>query len=180
MKGKMKDDLQASLDKFDVASPIVINMDNTIIGGHQRYFILKDKGVQIVDVRVPSRQLSKREEKELNLRLNKNIGEFALDSLSFFDEELLQEVGFDDAELEDIFDKASGMDSPPEPEVEFSEELLLEHNYVILYFDNPLDWQVAVDKFGLKKVKDFSTRKAQSKGVGRVVRGADWLDKIHA
>ena len=66
----------------------------------------------------------------------------------------------------------------PEPEVEFAEELMLEHNYIVLYFDNPLDWEVAKDKFGLKKVKDLVERKGHEMGIGRVLKGAEWLGRI--
>ena len=61
------------------------------------------------------------------------------------------------------------------PEVEFTDELLLEHNYIILYFDNPLDWEVAKDKFGLKIKKDLKERKSQPTGIGRVVNGKEFL-----
>ena len=42
-------------------------------------------------------------EKELNVRLNKNTGEFDLDLLAQFDESFLQDVGFNSEELDDIF-----------------------------------------------------------------------------
>jgi DNA modification methylase len=56
-----------------------------------------------VDVRVPDRKLNKKEERELNLRLNKNIGEWDLEMLSAFGEEMLKDVGFSDDELDKIF-----------------------------------------------------------------------------
>ena len=62
------------------------------------------------------------------------------------------------------------------PEVEFAQELLLEHNYIILYFDNPLDWEVAKEKFGLKPARSADpAEKCQKIGIGRVLRGADFL-----
>ena len=66
--------LTTSLERFNLADPIVINNDNKIIGGHQRIAIYKLHGKHEVDVdvRVPSRKLTPEEEKELNLRLNKN------------------------------------------------------------------------------------------------------------
>ena len=39
----IRDDLLVSLDKFSLADPILINTDGTIIGGHQRYYILKNQ-----------------------------------------------------------------------------------------------------------------------------------------
>lgn len=95
-----KEQLDKSLSKFGVAEPIVINTNNTVIGGHQRLKLLKAQGITIVDVSIPDRQLTEDEEKEMNLRLNKNLGEFDFDLLANnFEAEMLQEVGFGDDEL---------------------------------------------------------------------------------
>ena len=100
-------DLAISLERFNLADPIIINTNSHVIGGHFRIKILREKtknnGNFMVDVRVPSRQLTAHEEKELNLRLNKNLGRFNFDMLANFDEQLLKEVGFRDSELESIF-----------------------------------------------------------------------------
>src|SRR3990167_818749 len=96
--------LTKSLDKFSLADPIIINKNNTVIGGHFRYFILNKKGVSDVDVRVPSRLLTDKEEKELNIRLNKNLGEWDLDMLYDFGEDMLTDIGFDSLELDKIFE----------------------------------------------------------------------------
>ncbi len=100
---KQERDLGESLDRFDLADPIVINADNTIIGGHQRVRVLSGRGVAEVDVRVPDRQLNEAEERELNLRLNKNLGEWDWEKLSAFDEDMLKGVGFTSDELDRIF-----------------------------------------------------------------------------
>lgn len=102
---KQAADLGVSLDRFGLAEPIVINLNNTIIGGHQRVFILRQRGVEDVDVMVPSRLLTEDEEKELNLRLNKNVGEFDIEKLAAFSSDLLSDVGFTPDELQNIFDK---------------------------------------------------------------------------
>lgn len=104
MSERQVEDLGKSLARFGLAEPIVINLNNTIIGGHQRINVLKGQGVEDVDVMVPDRLLSPEEEKELNLRLNKNIGAFDLDALSHFDASLLGDVGFTSDELSNIFD----------------------------------------------------------------------------
>jgi DNA modification methylase len=100
---KQEKDLGESLERFDLCDPIVINLDGTIIGGHQRIRVLKSRGVLEVDVRVPDRQLSEAEEKELNLRLNKNLGEWDLELLASFDADMLKDVGFNSEELDKIF-----------------------------------------------------------------------------
>jgi len=114
---KQAKDLDASLERFNLADPIIINADNKIIGGHQRINILKRRGAVEVDVRVPSRQLTEHEEKELNLRLNKNLGEWDFDLLADFDQEMLLDVGFDSAELDKMFqlEPDAKDDEVPEP-----------------------------------------------------------------
>ncbi|HET54362.1 MAG TPA: hypothetical protein ENN33_03990 [Ignavibacteria bacterium] len=93
---KQEIDLGNSLKKFNLAVPLIINTDNTIIGGHFRYNILSKKDLnQKVDVRIPNRKLTKEEIKELNLRLNKNLGDWDFDLLmNNFEANLLESVGF--------------------------------------------------------------------------------------
>ena len=100
---KQAADLSKSLERFNLADPIVINADNKIIGGHQRINIMKKAGDIEIDVRVPSRQLTDHEEKELNIRLNRNLGQWDFDALANFDEELLKDIGFESDELDRIF-----------------------------------------------------------------------------
>ena len=71
------------------------------------------------------------------------------------------------------------------PEVEFTEVLGEEHNYLVLYFDNEVDWLQAESLFDIHTVKALSTRKdgkltksMEKRGVGRVLNGAKALQKI--
>ena len=100
---KDKDDLNKSLEKFNVADPLIINTNNRIIGGHFRHRIMKERGIVEVDVRVPNRELTEDEEKELNLRLNKNLGQWDWDALANFDEEMLKDIGFTEEEMMENF-----------------------------------------------------------------------------
>lgn len=97
--------LDASLEKFDLVEIPAINTDNKLVAGHQRVMrlLLKGRGEELVDVRVPSRELSQEEFKEYNLRSNKNTGEWDEDLLAGFDPALLAEVGFESKELDRIF-----------------------------------------------------------------------------
>lgn len=91
--------LGESLGRFGLADPIVVNRSGAVIGGHQRLKVLADAGVETVDVRVPDRDLSPEEEQELNLRLNKNGGEWDPDLLAdHYQPDLLNQVGFVEAE----------------------------------------------------------------------------------
>jgi len=171
--------LKTSIERFGIVDPIIANKaearKNIIIGGHFRLRVAISMGfkqVPVVYLDIPD---IKREQ-ELNLRLNKNLGEWDIELLAGIDEELLKDVGFSDREIEEAYDMEAQNNTVPE--VEFTKELLLEHNYVVLYFDNPLDWEVAKEKFQLKEVKDLIPRKGQPKGIGRVVNGKDWLNRI--
>ncbi len=97
------EDLDRSLERFDVAEPLVINTNGEVIGGNFRLSRLKEKGVDEVDVRVPDRKLNRKEAEELNLRLNKNQGRWDFDVLANFGEDLLKDVGFESDELDQVF-----------------------------------------------------------------------------
>lgn len=111
--------LKESVLRFGLVDPILANnatdRKNIVIGGHFRLEVCKELGfttVPVVYVNIPD--LAK--EKELNIRLNKNTGEFDLDLLAEFDETFLQDIGFDSEDLDDIF-----------PTEEIIEQFNLEH-----------------------------------------------------
>jgi hypothetical protein len=123
---KQAKDLKSSLQKFGIADPIIINTDNGIIGGHQRKKILEtllgyDPDYEI-DVRVPDRELGIDEARELNVRLNKNVGEFDFDILANnFELDDLLEWGFEKSELDlDLWQPAIDGETDEEPEAEES------------------------------------------------------------
>lgn len=110
MSAKARADLAESMDKFGMADPLIINTNGTIIGGHQRFSILKDRGVDEVDVMVPESVLDEKMEKELNLRLNQNRGEFDLGLLAAFDPAMLITAGFDGDMVDTLFELQSHED----------------------------------------------------------------------
>ena len=64
-------------------------------------------------------------------------------------------------------------------EVQFAAELLESHNYVVLYFDNDLDWNAARTKLGIETVRaPDATETYDRRGIGRILRGADILRMI--
>lgn len=101
---KQRADLTASIRQFSEVEPVVVNIDGTIIGGHQRAKIYADLGIEEIDVRVPSRKLDPDEERALNLRLNKNTGEWDWKKLGGFDQRMLAEVGFSRDEIAFSYD----------------------------------------------------------------------------
>lgn len=101
---EQKKQLQKSIEKFNLVEPPAIDTDGVILSGHQRIKVMQDIGWgdQEIDVRVPNRKLTTKEVDEINLRMNKNRGEFDFNLLKEFDKSLLAEVGFDE-DLDDIF-----------------------------------------------------------------------------
>lgn len=103
-----KDQLKESLKRFGLVDPFVVNSAperlNIIIGGQFRWTVAKELGFETVPVcYVNIADLEK--EKELNIRLNKNLGEFDFSLLSQFDEEFLKDTGFESEELDIIFEE---------------------------------------------------------------------------
>ena len=102
LKENQYKDLKTSIEKFGMVQPLVVNShkkrSNVIIGGHQRYIICNVLGISKVPVIWV--KLNEKEEKELNIRLNKNTGEFDFDALAnYFDTDELLEWGFQGWEL---------------------------------------------------------------------------------
>ena len=94
---KQYKDLKESIEKFDLVDPIIINKDFTVIGGHQRLKVCKDLKHTEIDCVVLD--LTKEEERELNIRLNKSGGEWDFDLLSNFEIEELKDWGFKEIDL---------------------------------------------------------------------------------
>lgn len=101
--------IKKSITKFGFVEPIIVNADMTIIGGHQRYTVLKDLGNTEVDCVVVD--VDKTKEKALNVALNKISGEWNFELLSKLLDDLQQEnyniefTGFDLSEVEKLWDE---------------------------------------------------------------------------
>ena len=104
------DKIRRSITEFGLVEPLVWNeATGTLVGGHQRLKILKDRGDTEVEVSVVNIDDLKRE-KALNIALNKVQGDWNLPSLK----ELLVDLndgqfdltltGFDEAELQRMID----------------------------------------------------------------------------
>ena len=96
---KQYKDLKESIEKFTLCDPIIVNQNgNVVIGGHQRLKVCKELKYDKVDCVILD--LTKEEERELNIRLNKSGGEFDLDILANEVEiEELKDWGFKEIDL---------------------------------------------------------------------------------
>lgn len=110
---KEKEDLKRSIDSFGAVEPGVINIgkrNNILIGGHGRREIYLEMGREEMQVMVPDRELTADEEKELNLRLNKNVGSWDHEKLAELGIDILLEVGFGEEELAGSWDDVDVID----------------------------------------------------------------------
>jgi DNA modification methylase len=100
--------LKESIKRYGLVDPLLVNgateRKGIIIGGHFRFSVIQEMGfkeVPVVYINIPDIE----KEKELNIRLNKNTGEFDFDILAQFDENFLKDIGFDSEELDSIFEE---------------------------------------------------------------------------
>lgn len=121
--------LKRSIEEFGYVEPVILNKSSgyTIVGGHQRYKVLKHLGHTEVDCVIV--ELDQQKEKALNIALNKISGSWDEGLLSALLKDLeqsgfdLEITGFDMAEVKDIFGSGSIENAH---EDDFDEEKALE------------------------------------------------------
>ena len=160
---KQYEDLKASLEKFGLVDPIIINSDNTVIGGHQRLKIVRELGAsEVPTVRV---NLSKEDERELNIRLNKNTGEFDLDILANnFNVDELKDWGFKDIEFGFNIDKLID-DAEEDEEIEIPQSVQIEppKEYILIMAEpNSVEWEELKEDLKLKMVRRGGYKKGSA------------------
>lgn len=172
-----------SISKFGFKVPIVIDKNGVIVCGHTRYKAAKRLGMETVPC-IMADDLSDEQIRAYRLADNK-VAEFSQWDFDLLGEELEKLLDFDMASLGFFEDEDEADEEEQEeitPEVEFTEVLEEENNYIVLFFDNAIDWLQAETLFDLKTVKGLSTRQDGTgeppQGIGRVLNGRKALSKI--
>ena len=174
-----------SIQQFGIKQPLVIDENGVIVVGHTRFEAAKRLGYTTVPCVIAS-DLSEDEINAYRLADNKT-NEYAQWDVELLDKELasilsvdMEMFGFD---LK--MDEEAKKKEEEKGEVPFTEVLGEEHNYIVLYFDNEVDWLQVQSLLDLGEVKNLSTRKdgvvkpnMQRKGIGRVLRGNVALEKL--
>lgn len=163
---------------------VAIDREGNVVEGHGRILAAKKAGL----TQVPTICLDDMTEEQIKAwRLIENkTAESSYDEamISKEIEELLQSdidmeaFGFSVDILEDETIEV-------EPDVPFTEILNEENNYIVLKFNNKIDWLNAMGLFGIEKAKAYPTKKKGNKksfgmsaGVGRVIDGQRALERV--
>jgi hypothetical protein len=167
------EDLSKSISKFGLPEPIILNADNSIIGGHARFHVLQTQKASSAFCIVADRQLTDDEHGELNIRLNKNVAGLFDDEklLELFNNTDLMEMGFTAGELE----KSSDAQAEAGAELEISNELMEEYEYVVIFAKNSIDKNNLFEMLDIQREKNY---KSTHIGVGRVVDYAKFVKCI--
>lgn len=181
---KNKELIRKSIEETGFGRSVVIDSENELIAGNGVVSQLpKDTKIKVVEtdgselVVVKRIDLKTEDKKRKELARNDNA---TSDKVEWDNDTLVADFSLDELEKWGIeIPTKEEVETEEEPDVPFSEELLEEHNYVVLYFDNSVDWLQAESIFGLKTVKALDSKKGYKKqGVGRVIRGVDAIERI--
>lgn len=106
---KQMSDLKKSLKKYNLVEIPAIDLDGTILAGHQRIKALQllERGDELIDVRVPNRKLTEYESKQYLISSNKLGGDWDFDLLKEFEPDLLLDSGFVNFELNEFWDTST-------------------------------------------------------------------------
>ena len=171
-----------SIKQFGFKVPVIIDDNYIIVAGHTRVKAAELLGLETVPCIIAD-DLTPEQLKAFRLADNKTaeLAEWDFEALEKELEELtefdMSLFGFEETETEDLQEEKE-----EKPQVEFTEILEENHNYIVLFFDNDIDWLQAQSVFEIKTVKNYSTKKdgkgQELKGIGRVLNGANALSKI--
>jgi hypothetical protein len=171
-----------SIKEFGFTQPVIIDKHDCVVAGHGRILGAKKAGLKQVPT-VCLDELTEEQIKAYRLVDNKlNESEWDTELLKQSLDEIIEmdmeAFGFELEVMENAMMEV-------EPEVPFTEVLNEENNYIVLKFNNKIDWLNALGVFGIEKVQAYSTKKNGNKksfgtraGVGRVLDGQQALERV--
>lgn len=171
-----------SIKEFGFTQPVIVDKNNCVVAGHGRILGAKKAGLKQVPT-VCLEDLTEEQIKAYRLVDNK-LNESEWDNVLL--KQSLEEIADLDMDmfgftLEQIADEMLDV----EPDVPFTEILNEENNYIVLKFENKIDWINAMGLLGVEKVKAYPTKKNGNKksfgdraGVGRVLNGTEVIERL--
>ena len=184
--------IEKSLRNNGAGRSILIDKNNRIIAGNgvvetaaqiglDDVQIVETDGTKIIAVKRTDIDLDSQQGREMALADNAT----GAADLQWDAEELQKAVeafGFEPEKWGVFITEEEEKPEEEKPEVPFTEVLNEESNYLVLYFDNSVDWLQAQTLFNVQQVKMLSTaRKGNKKervGIGRVINGAKAINAL--
>ncbi len=167
--------LRESLEKFGLVEIPVINLDGVLLAGHQRCkaMIALGRADEIIDVRVPNRQLTETELKEYNISSNAIHGDWVDEILR----EHFQEIDLDGfgIELEELSaSHAASMDEQEKaPEMPIVAKYSEKYTAFIIVTDNEIDENHIAE---LLQVDQEQCYKSSKVGRTHVLLGKEFIE----
>jgi hypothetical protein len=181
---KNKRIINKSLKDLGAGRSILIDSTDEIIAGNQTFEeaqrlkipvrIIETDGNELIAVK--RRDLKPDDEKRKKLAIVDNHSS----DTSEFDVNMLM-LDYDELELDDyeLVLKEETIVSKKQSEAQESLQLTDKMNYVILTFENDIDWLNAMTELEIKEVKTLRRNgKEWARGVGRVMNGVEAIRKI--
>ena len=180
-KNHDKDDIDLivrSIERNGWGDPLLVCPETMeVLSGNGRLMAAKKLKLENIPVVFAPEGMSEKQKADLVIASNKLV------EISGYNKNLEILMGMYELNPEDFgmvdLEKELQVIDESEPEMEFTEELFEEHNYVVLYFDNKVDWQTACEKFNIQNKKALDSRAGYVRaGIGRVMKGADVLKML--
>lgn len=187
--------IEKSLREFGAGRSLLLDKNNRIIAGNKTHknaealgmddvIIVETDGTKLVAVKRTDVDLDTKKGREMALADNATV-KVDLD----WDMEMMKDVGADfgidmndwDVEIVEEIEKEK---ENAKAQVKFTEVLGEEHNYIVLYCDDEVDWLQMQSIFNVGRAREFSTKKgtenvkAQKIGVGRIMKWTDAYKRL--
>jgi len=178
-----RDVIAGGLEEVGWVQRVIVNQrTGHLVDGHARVAVAEQRGEPTIPVLYID--VSEEEEHLLLASLDPIAAMAGEDHEALA--RLLAGVSSEDSALAALLDglgdeAAAAMREVDHPEAEITPLMMERADYVVLVFDNELDWIAAVDTLGLKRVKAPNSRGRSPKyGLGRVLPGAPIVQRLNA
>lgn len=148
MKEEKIEILKDRVERLGFYSIIKVDTNNVILGGNQRFEVLKQLGKTEIEVLYPSRELTEKESDEIIITDNTHVGDFDYEILtSNFDADFLRDM--DIPMIQNIVSTDEEIEEQEEKEL-FEKDIACGSETFQLYFTFPSEFKKKI----LKKLRE--------------------------
>jgi len=187
--------VESSLRRYGAGRSILVDKDGNVIAGNKTIEAAEEIGLSVKVVQTDgtelvvvqrtdldlyedpaARQLAYADNRAAEVGIEWDAEQVAADLAAGVEVDLFFNADEIEAILEDLGDADDAADDPDDdaaPEMTISPELHERHDYLVLYFDNELDWRAALTAFEVETVRcaPVGKKTADHRGLGRVIAG---------